>query len=102
MFQPRHRQVRGTPTVKPARKQLHILSAYRDLGSYRAAAAPYANITLANLPNVTTPNPIANRYRDGGRLPAPPAAGSPRRPAVRRIVAPRHADAPLRAVRGNP
>ena len=33
-----HRQTRGTPIVKSARHQLDILSAYRELGSYRAAA----------------------------------------------------------------
>jgi hypothetical protein len=36
-----HRQTRGTPIVKSARHQLDILSAYRDLGSYRAAAGPH-------------------------------------------------------------
>src|SRR5450759_4769809 len=35
----RQRQTRGTPIVKSARNKLDILSAYRELGSYRAAAA---------------------------------------------------------------
>ena len=34
-----HRRPQGTPIVKTARDQLDILSAYRELGSYRAAAA---------------------------------------------------------------
>jgi hypothetical protein len=35
----RQRQLRGTPIVKSARNKLDILSAYRELGSYRAVAA---------------------------------------------------------------
>ena len=35
----RHRQPRGTPILKSAREQLDILSAYHELGSFRAAAA---------------------------------------------------------------
>src|SRR5450759_5669208 len=38
LFRTHHRQTRGTPIVKSARNQLDILSAYRELGSYRAAA----------------------------------------------------------------
>lgn len=39
VFEPVNGKPRGTPIVKSARKKLDILSAYRDLGSYRAAAA---------------------------------------------------------------
>ncbi len=65
LFRTHQRQTRGTPIVKSARIQLDILSAYRELGSYRAAAALCG----------TTPKTVRRVVERRGR---PPAERPPR------------------------